>query len=83
MESAEPNITNKNKEVQRLLNLEIYSVLKKKASKFEFFFELCIRILIKRSAVSIYSIFLWNRKKKDFRLSNPLSNLRVKIMDYP
>ena len=26
---------------------------------------------------------LWDRKKKHFKLSNPLSNLRVEIMDYP
>ena len=32
-----------------------------------------------------YAQFLHDkkRKKKHFRLSNPLSNLRVKIMDYP
>ena len=31
----------------------------------------------------VYTQFSHDRKKKNFRLSNPLSNLRVKIMDYP
>ena len=55
MEGAERNITHTNVEVKSLRNLQRS---KKKISKLEFFYELSgIRILIKRSAVSIYLIF--------------------------